>query len=73
MIGAVLIPFVVFIISVVVGLITVGWPTLIGNLMVFISCPVFLIFGKLMVVCRQQGSKACFQLTLISLVIENSQ
>ena len=32
--------------------------------MVFISCPVFLIFGKLMVLCRQQGSKAGFQIPL---------
>ena len=55
--AAAIVPFLIFILSVIVGLLVIGWPSLLGNFVVFSSVPFFLVFGKLMVRYRKDGSK----------------
>ena len=55
--AAALVPFLIFIVAVIVGLIVIGWPSLLGNFVVFLSVPIFLFFGKLMIGYRTEGSR----------------
>ena len=51
------VPFLSFILSIIIGLLVMGWPSLLGNLIVLISIPIFMVMGKVMVQYRLEGSK----------------
>ena len=55
--AAAIVPFIIFIVAVIIGLIVIGWPSLLGNFIVFLSVPIFVVFGKLMNRYRTEGSK----------------
>ena len=55
--AAAIVPFIIFLVAVIIGLIVIGWPSLLGNFIVFLSVPIFVIFGKLMNRYRTEGSK----------------
>ena len=45
LIGAAIMPLLMFVLSLIIGLLTAGWPTLVGNLAVFLSGLGKVLFG----------------------------
>merc|ERR1711892_288406 len=56
LIGAAVMPMFIFLLSIIIGLVTAGWPTLVGNMAVFFSGAGFIVFGKLMIRYRTEGA-----------------
>jgi ABC-type multidrug transport system fused ATPase/permease subunit len=57
-IGSAIVPLLGIFLCWIIGFIVIGWPSLIGNGIITISIPIFLIAGKLMVKFREEGSAA---------------
>lgn len=53
--GAVFVQPFILITAAVIGLVVIGWPSLLGTFIVFLSIPAFILFGKFMMKCRMAG------------------
>ena len=62
----------VFFVSVAVGYQVIGWPSLIGNGIIFLSVPIFLGFGKLVADSRKLGAdRASERIELLTEIVSS--